>query len=76
MPSIPDIGAPMALYSFRSAVCPACGGAKKPKMSLCFGCYGSLPKSIKPRLYLRLGRGYEGALRDALNSLKVREIHI
>lgn len=55
--------------SLASTVCPACGGWKKPRMSLCSRDYRSLSKDCQLALYRRVGSGYEQALVAALRQL-------
>lgn len=42
-----------------------CGREKLPRKSFCGRCYHALPGDLKPRLYLRLGGGYEEAFEEA-----------
>lgn len=58
------------IESLRSNTCPACGGGKRPRASLCYGCFTALPKSMRARLYDLVGHGYEQAVGAALNYLK------
>lgn len=73
---IREVSPVMALESLRSTLCPACGLGKAPRRSLCIPCFVALPARIKERLYLKLGKGYEPALRDALNELHCSGIHM
>jgi hypothetical protein len=66
---IRDISPKMAVESLRCTTCPACGEAKPKMKSLCMPCFRHLPTRLKERLYLKMGKGYEPAIRDALNEL-------
>jgi hypothetical protein len=57
------------IESLNSAECPACHQRKKPRMTLCGGCYRALPKGTQARLYQRIGEGYEAAVAEALKFL-------
>lgn len=46
-----------------------CGKNKKSKMSFCYSCYRSLPRSMQRDLYRRMGDGYEEAYDDAVTWL-------
>ena len=39
------------LESLRGDLCPACGGGKVPRQTLCRACYGRLPKPLGLALY-------------------------
>jgi hypothetical protein len=56
--------------SLRSKICPACGGAKKPRNTFCSNCYLTLPKPMRVHLYDRVGDGYEEAVTAACDKLK------
>jgi hypothetical protein len=58
------------IESLNSAECPACHQRKKPRMTLCGGCYRALPKGTQARLYQRIGEGYEAAVAEALKFLQ------
>jgi hypothetical protein len=60
-----------AVQSLRSTLCPACGGKKKARQTLCFSDYRALPKELRDRLFDRLGSGYEQAVANALEFLEV-----
>ncbi len=60
-----------AIESLRSRLCPACGGSKKPRQTLCYGCYKKLPQGRKDALYDYVGEGYEEAVEAAFKSLGV-----
>ncbi len=62
--------------SLKSRVCPMCGGPKKPGHSLCYGDFGSLPKSFQDALYQRFGQGYEGAIVDAFARMNKTLFHM
>ncbi len=47
-----------------------CGGTKQPRSSVCFGCWGKLPRKIQRGLYQRIGQGYEEAYAAAKNHLE------
>lgn len=57
--------------SLKSTVCPACGGGKAARQSLCRQCYMGLPPAVRTRLYLRVGEGYEQAMAYALGAAGV-----
>lgn len=59
--------------SLRSNLCPACGGKKKPRNTLCGGCYFILAPSQRAALYHRVGEGYEEAFADAMKHLKIEQ---
>lgn len=64
------------LRSLMCVVCPACGGHKKVKKSLCRSCFNRLPGRMKQDLYQHFGDGYEAALRAALEHLNVDAMHL
>jgi len=65
---------PKALIaSLASDLCPACSRAKRPRNTLCYGCYRSLPQPLRTALYNRVNNGYEQAFNDAMLSLEVAE---
>ena len=53
--------------SLRSTVCPACGGPKHAKMSLCGRQYRQLPPAMRNALYRRIGNGYREAFIEAMS---------
>ena len=53
-----------------STTCPACGRPKHRRHSFCRRCYGRLPADIRAALWSRIGAGYEGAYRLALQELE------
>ncbi len=57
--------------SLRSTVCPCCGGRKKEGHTLCGVDYGRLSPRLRVRLYDELGRGYEEAVTEAFEFLRV-----
>lgn len=59
--------------SLMSDVCPTCGGVKRPRNTLCGGCYRKLPEDLKRNLYRRVGHGYEEAVAASLRALGVME---
>jgi hypothetical protein len=59
--------------SLMSEVCPTCGKYKKPRNSMCGGCYRQLPEHLKRNLYRRVGHGYEEAVAESLRALGVTE---
>lgn len=67
MTTLPDSS--ILLASLRGAVCPRCGERKRPSTSLCFACYGELPREMKNALYSKFGKGYEQALEAAIDRL-------
>lgn len=64
------MSASQMIRSLSSGDCPACGGRKREKMSLCNGCYHKLDKDVQRRLYSRIGCGYEAAFREAIKALR------
>lgn len=62
--------------SLRSTTCPACAGPKKTRMSVCLGCWRSLPKPLRNPLYNLIGEGYEAAMLEALNFLDAEKFHL
>jgi hypothetical protein len=62
-----------ALDSLKSAKCPACGGKKKVRQSLCSSDYFKLPMLLRKNLYARIGSGYSEALAEALAFLEVTD---
>lgn len=68
-------GVPELLKSLRGSTCPACGGVKRPRMTLCYGCYKSLPHDAKMNLYKRVGDGYEPAVQFAMEFLGCTRFH-
>jgi hypothetical protein len=59
---------------FMGTECPACEGRKTPKHGFCGGCYWSLPRVIRHRLWRSFGHGYEEAHTAALHFLKARSV--
>lgn len=57
-------------------VCPACGGPKRQRQTMCFACYKALPPALKTRLYDRVGNGYELAVVESLEFLDVATAHL
>jgi len=47
-----------------------CGKSKKPRYSLCYTCYKSLPKDMQRALWQKMGQGYEQAYDAAVNWLE------
>lgn len=66
-----QLGTMEAMQSLRSALCPSCGGVKKPKQSLCFKCYKKLSPAQRDDLYQPMMDGYEEAISAALTALGV-----
>lgn len=64
------ISAIVAVRELESNAC-ACGRFKREKMSLCYKCYGQLPRELKRRLYDKVGAGYEEALEESLIYLEL-----
>ncbi len=58
------------LLSLDSAICPACGRAKKRGQTLCRREFIALPQSLRNDLYRRVGAGYEKAVALALDFLE------
>ncbi len=58
------------LESFKSKVCPSCGGIKNPRQSLCGKCFYTLPGNKRRDLWLEWGKGYEEAFEVAMEHLK------
>jgi len=46
-----------------------CGKGKKPRRSLCYSCYRSLPRDFQHALWSRFGHGYEEAYEAAVEWL-------
>lgn len=61
------------LDSLSSSVCPACNGAKTPRMTFCRKDYYALPKEMRQALYHRFGAGYEEAFQAAADFLQTRQ---
>ena len=59
------------IRSLTSELCPACGGKKKARQTLCLKDYRALPKELRNRLWYEVGDGYEEAVQDALTFLEV-----
>jgi hypothetical protein len=57
--------------SLQGRVCPACGGMKKAKQTLCARDYYRLRPDQREALYRRVGEGYEEAFDDAMRTLGV-----
>lgn len=72
-PGLP--GAAVLIESLRGRVCPACGGEKQTRNTLCYSCFRSLDRDERNRLWRIIGHGYEEALSDALASLGVSAPH-
>ena len=53
------------LDTLRSNECQ-CGKGKKPRYSLCWGCYHELPRELQIALYKPIGNGYEDAYDEAV----------
>ena len=62
--------------SLRSTVCPACGGAKKGRQTLCLADYRRLPGAMRTALYARLCSGYREAVIEAMNFLGAAEFRM
>ena len=62
-----------AYASLICQICPACGKAKRSRMSFCGGCYRALPRPMKNALYSKIGDGYEPAFDDAMVFLGVED---
>lgn len=65
----------MLIQSLTSTVCPACGGAKVSRQTLCRRDYFRLPHAMRKATYDRLGEGYKEAVIGALNFLGATEFH-
>jgi hypothetical protein len=72
-PELPGPG--VLIDSLCGLVCPACGGEKRTRNTLCYSCFKSLDRSGQHALWRLIGRGYEEALSDALASLRVTAPH-
>jgi hypothetical protein len=59
--------------SLQSVTCPACGGAKVRRQTLCRRDYFRLPQSMRKALYNLLGKGYREAVAEALAFLDVTQ---
>lgn len=55
--------------SLRSKTCPACGGPKGERKTVCRGCFGKLDSSARDALYRPLGDGYAEAVDRAMRLL-------
>lgn len=66
-----EYGTRELLASYRSKVCPMCGGTKAKKRSMCGGCYSLLCPALKSACYKRFREGYEEAIRDSADFLGV-----
>lgn len=64
------------IRSLQASVCPACGKHKRRAMSFCGPCFYRLPKPLRDALYLRVGKGYEQAMQDALVNLGVEQMNL
>ena len=47
-----------------------CGAEKEWNRTFCTTCYFKLPREMRPKLYRRMGRGYEEAVDEAKEVLK------
>lgn len=67
----------LMIESLGSSVCPACNGAKTPRMTFCRKDYYALPKdmrqAMRQALYHRFGNGYEQAFHAALTFLQTAQ---
>ena len=61
------------LLSLQSEVCPACGGPKQRRHTLCRPDFHKLPRRLQCALYDLMGRGYEDAVSEALLNLNATE---
>ena len=66
-----ELTARVLVESLRSTTCPACGGVKRTRQTLCSGDYYRLPAPNRKALYFGLGHGYEAAVKDAMDFLGV-----
>jgi hypothetical protein len=64
------------IRSLMSITCPACGGPKRPRQTLCPHDYARLTVLQRRALYKRVGEGYEDALVDAMRKLGVSSLKI
>lgn len=71
MPSTRDL-----LRSLMSTICPACGNVKATRQTLCRKDYYALPPQTRKALYQRVGEGYEEAIAQAFDALKVIVPHL
>jgi hypothetical protein len=62
--------------SLRSTKCPACGGEKKSRHTMCFRDYRRLPGALRAALYAPLGKGYREAVLDAFRFLELDEFKV
>lgn len=65
-----DLTSEVLFKSLQSDVCPACSAKKLPKHTFCGNDYYRLPVPARRALYNRLGRGYDAAVKTALDILQ------
>jgi hypothetical protein len=61
----------LLISSLKSRVCPACGGLKDSRKTLCGRDYHLLPPALQGRLYSTVRRGYAQAVIEAFAFLEI-----
>lgn len=64
-----DITSADLVTSLAGTTCPACARIKRPRMTLCSGCFYELPPAARNALYDKLGSGYREAVLAAMARL-------
>lgn len=72
----PSLSDAQLVASLRATLCPACGGSKKSRHTVCGRCYGRLSPTQRLALYDELGGGYAEAVEAALDRLGVVTPHL
>jgi hypothetical protein len=62
--------------SLIGTTCPACGGRKRSRNTLCAGEFYTLPRHVQRALYNPLGHGYREAVLEAMEFLEVGEFKL
>ena len=62
--------------SFRSTLCPACGGVKRSRHTLCLHNFRKLPGALRSALYAPLGEGYRESVIEAFQFLQVETFQV
>lgn len=70
---ITDIDTNALMMSLGSDTCPACGGKKIPRQTLCRSHYYKLPREMRMALYAHLGGGYRESVIAALQFLDISD---
>jgi len=71
-----NITVQMLITSLRSRTCPACGGSKKSRRTLCLDCWKKLANSDHHDLCRQLGFGYAEAVQAAMEALGATEFKL